>query len=167
MSISTNELERTRVARFANLDARKDVFKVQALLPKAGLVVRKVIGAGIVSDPSKVPAIKLEHPFSMTFVEIPPGQEAPLHAHSTEEVFFVVEGEVTFLWGDQGESEIVLRQYDTVTMPTNVMRAFVNRGERPARMMVTVGGTAEQTRNSVTYAPDVVARAAAAGVTLD
>jgi len=166
MTPSATELENTRVARFSHLHARTDIFNVQAVMPKGGLVVRKVIGAGIVNDATKPPAIGIEHPFSMTFVEIPPGQEAPLHAHTTEEVFFIVEGVVTFSWGDQGEHQLDVGQYDTVTMPKHVMRAFTNRGDRPARMMVTVSGTNEQTRDSVTYAPEIVARAAAAGVTL-
>ena len=162
------QLEATRVARFATMNARTDTFAAQSVLPNAGLVVRKVLGAGIVADPKARPsAILVEHPFSMTFVEIPPGQAAPLHAHATEEVFFIVEGRMTFFWGDKGEHQIEMERYDTVTMPKHVFRAFENRGSQTARMMVTVGGGPDEVRNSVTYAPDVVAAAQAAGVKLD
>ena len=162
------QLEATRVARFATMNARTDTFAAQSVLPNAGLVVRKVLGAGIVSDTKARPStILVDHPFSMTLVEIPPGQAAPLHAHATEEVFFIVEGRVTFFWGDEGEHQIEMGRYDTVTMPKHVFRAFENRTDQTARMMVTVGGGADEVRNSVTYAPDVVAAAQAAGVKLD
>ena len=103
----------------------------------------------------------------MTMVEIPPGQSAPLHAHATEEVFFVVEGRMTFTWGDNGEHEIEIGRYDTVTMPKHVYRAFENRSDQVARMMVTVEGGPDEVRNSVTYPAEVMAAARAAGVTLD
>ena len=165
---SPDQLEATRVARFAGMSGRTDVFAIQSVLPNTGLVVRKVLGAGIVADPKARPsAIAVEHPFSMTMVEIPPGQSAPLHAHATEEVFFVVEGRMTFTWGDQGEHEIEIGRYDTVTMPKHVYRAFQNRTDQLARMMVTVEGGPDEARNSVTYPEAVLAAARAAGVTLD
>lgn len=163
-----DQLEATRVARFAKMAGRTDTFAVQSVLPDAGLVVRKVLGAGIVSDPKAKPStIPVEHPFSMTLVEIPPGQSAPLHAHATEEVFFIVEGHMTFFWGEHGEHQIEMGPYDTVTMPKNIYRGFTNRGDKLARMMVTVEGGPDEVRNSVTYPPEVVAAARAAGVTLD
>jgi len=167
-SPTATQLEATCVARFAKMSARTDTFAIQSVLPNAGLVVRKVLGAGVVSDPKARPStILVEHPFSMTFVEIPPGQAAPLHAHATEEVFFIVEGRVTFFWGNEGEHQIEMDRYDTVTMPKHVFRAFENRGSHTARMMVTVGGSPDEVRNSVTYPPEVVAAAQAAGVKLD
>lgn len=162
------QLEDLRVARFAGMPGRTDVFALQSVVPNAGLVVRKVLGAGVVADPkAKPPAIKVEHPFSMTFVEIPPGQGAPLHGHATEEVFFVVEGVMTFVWGERGEHQIEIGRYDTVTMPKDVFRGFSNRTDQVARMMVTVEGSPDEVRNSVTYPQEVVQAALAAGVQLD
>ncbi|MBN9428902.1 MAG: cupin domain-containing protein [Burkholderiales bacterium] len=167
-SPTATELESTRVARYAKLNARTDMFELQNKVPKTALVVRKILNKGIVtdSDPGKRPAIEIEHPFGITMVEIPPGEHAPLHSHTTEEVFFVLEGQVHFVWGDQGEHELDLGSYDTVTMPKHIFRGFTNLTDRPARMLVMLGGTNAETMDSVGYTEEVMAVAQAHGRSL-
>jgi len=165
---SLQEMERTRIARFADLNVRDNTFAASALRgEKAGLITRKILGSGIVDPALKPSKITIEHPFSMTITELPPGHSASLHAHTTEEIFMILEGEMTFFWGPEGEYETVLGKYDTVTMPQHVFRAFENRTSKPTRMLIVLGGTYAQTKHSVTYHPEIVAKAKEAGVTLD
>ena len=164
MSITTEEMEATRVGRFATMPIINDAFDVSSWVPNALTYVRKFIGRGIMKDPAKKPTIGIDHPFSMTLVEIPPGQGAPLHAHSTEEVFLVVEGEMTFFWGDNREHEIKIGKFDLVTMPIGEYRGFVNRTDKVARMFITVAGTDEETMAGIKPSAEVVAWAKAAGI---
>ena len=89
---------------------------------KSGRVTVKAGGAG------------RGHAFSQIEVDDPRGSGPPLHLHHNEdETFYVLEGDVTFL---VGEERIDLEAGDYLFGPRGVAHAYVVRSER-ARMLVT------------------------------
>lgn len=65
---------------------------------------------------------------------VPVGAGAPLNHHAGEtEAFYVLEGEVEFLVGDQNR---LARAGDFIAIPDGAMHAFHATGDSPARMLV-------------------------------
>ena len=74
------------------------------------------------------------HALAVVEVESPAGQAAPWHVHHRDdETFYVLEGEVTVL---VGEDRIDLQAGDYLFGPRGIAHAYVVRSER-ARMLVT------------------------------
>lgn len=74
------------------------------------------------------------HAFSQIEVDDPRGTGPPLHLHHNEdETFYVLEGEVTFLVGDE-RSDLAAGDY--LFGPRGIAHAYVVRSKR-ARMLVT------------------------------
>lgn len=66
---------------------------------------------------------------------VSPGGGPPPHTHTREdELFHILEGEVTFL---TTKGAIVAKAGETVHAPRNQQHTFTNRTSRPARMVVT------------------------------
>jgi mannose-6-phosphate isomerase-like protein (cupin superfamily) len=66
----------------------------------------------------------------------PPGSGVPLHVHhDDDEFFFLIEGELRMLVGDERFDMTV---GDTVMLPKGTPHAFSIVGERPARFLVTL-----------------------------
>jgi quercetin dioxygenase-like cupin family protein len=82
------------------------------------------------------------HAFSQIETDDPRGSGPPLHLHHNEdETFYILEGEVTVLVGDE---RIDLKAGDYVFAPRGIAHAYVVRSER-ARMLVTASpGGVEQ-----------------------
>ena len=57
----------------------------------------RMVGASITGNHTEPGTIPSEN-FTLSVMMMPPGAEAPSHAHEVEEVFFVVEGELTAWW---------------------------------------------------------------------
>ncbi|WP_172642792.1 cupin domain-containing protein [Advenella kashmirensis] len=69
----------------------------------------------------------------------PPGQGPNLHCHErTIETFMTLQGEFKCQWGDQGEYEITLGQFDMVSFLRNVMRRFENSDTQESLLLVLV-----------------------------
>lgn len=66
------------------------------------------------------------------FVDAPPGSGPSLHKHPYEELFLVLEGEVTFL---AGEKEAQAGPGDVVVVPPETPHAFTNTGEGRLRQV--------------------------------
>jgi quercetin dioxygenase-like cupin family protein len=67
---------------------------------------------------------------------VPPGGGPPPHVHSREEEgFYVLEGEVTFLAGDE---RIVAGPGVFINMPVGTQHTFKNESSQPARMLISV-----------------------------
>ena len=70
--------------------------------------------------------------FNFAIVEIQPGRELEPHVHETEDdSFYIVEGEMTFLLGDE---EVKAPPGTFVLVPPGNEHAFRNDGEVPVRM---------------------------------
>src|SRR5215213_5569635 len=67
---------------------------------------------------------------------VPPGGGPPPHVHSREEEgFYVLEGEITFLIGDQ---HLVASAGTFANMPVGTPHSFKNETDRLARMLISV-----------------------------
>lgn len=65
----------------------------------------------------------------------------PPHSHSdTQETFFVLEGSFDICTGFDNESVIQARQFDIVSVPNKVQRAFINTSPGIARLLVLIQG---------------------------
>ena len=67
-------------------------------------------------------------------------------------------------WGDKGEQEIFLEQWDTISVPPGVMRGFRNAGTEDAYLLAMLGGT---DAGRVVWSPDVLEKAKQTGLSLD
>lgn len=157
--ISKEEMERTRVARRRDLKAFPDSF-VDTVIPEFKRNLYSIIGDGVFEDGDMSPAIAEKHCFTVSMIEIEPGQGAGLHAHDTEEVFIPMDGKFAIYWGDEGENEIELDPMDTVSVPIGVMRGFRNPGESKVHVIAIVGG---HDGGRLTWHQDVIDRAAQHG----
>jgi len=67
---------------------------------------------------------------------VAPGGGPPPHSHSREEEsFYILEGEITFLIGDNW---VVAKEGAFANMPKGVTHCFKNATDKPARMLVSV-----------------------------
>lgn len=88
-----------------------------------------------------VPAIAGEHGFTMAVNKVGPGKGAPLHSHPKPEVFVVLSGTCAFFWGDNGEHEVTLGPWDTISFPPGTKEGFRNVGEEEAVLLVVLSGS--------------------------
>jgi mannose-6-phosphate isomerase-like protein (cupin superfamily) len=137
---------------------------VDSLIPGHERLIFNVIGRGVTEDASLRPAITDARDFNLTFVHAEPGKGAALHAHPTVEVFMPLSGRWAIYWGDRGEQEIFLDQWDVISVPPGVMRGFRNAGESAGYLMAILGGT---DAGHVAWAPAVLERARETGLSLD
>ena len=94
-------------------------------------------GTGKHDDPNVIPA---QH-FTFSTMLLPPGSEGPLHTHhDVEEVFFVLKGQVTCFFEQNGERvERTLGPRDLVWIPAGVARGERNDTDEVALMLVILG----------------------------
>ena len=78
---------------------------------------------------------------SITVAACPPGTGPGLHAHhKTYETFTVLRGRFEVTWGDAGEHGVVLDQFDTISVPPGVCRAFTNVSDGEGVLQVIITG---------------------------
>ena len=159
----SQEAMRKRVAWFKELRSSRQAF-VDSRIPGHEREIFNVIGRGVTEDASLSPAIPDARDFNLTFVQAEPGKGAALHAHTTVEVFVALSGEWGIYWGDNGENEIILQQWDTISVPPGVMRGFRNTGTKGAYLMAILGGTDP---GRVSWAQQVIEKAKQTGLKLD
>jgi quercetin dioxygenase-like cupin family protein len=87
------------------------------------------------------PAIAGDHGFTIAVNKVSPGKGAPLHSHPKPEVFVVLSGQCVFMWGDKGENEVTLGQWDTISFPAGTREGFRNVGEEEAVLLVVLSGS--------------------------
>jgi quercetin dioxygenase-like cupin family protein len=74
--------------------------------------------------------------YAMFDALVPPGGGPPPHIHTREEEsFYILEGEITFLIGDQ---RVVATAGMFANVSTGCLHAFKNESNKPARMIITV-----------------------------
>ena len=75
--------------------------------------------------------------FSLVDVEIAPGAPgAPPHVHKNEdEVYYILEGEMTFMLGDKIETA---KAGSAVILPRGIMHATWNEGDKPAKALTII-----------------------------
>ena len=78
---------------------------------------------------------------TMTLAVCPPGQGPGLHNHvKTYETFTVLKGRFEVRWNDDGSERAVLEQFDTISLPPGICRAFRNVGEEEGILQVIITG---------------------------
>jgi mannose-6-phosphate isomerase-like protein (cupin superfamily) len=71
--------------------------------------------------------------FTFGIIEIAPGRELEQHVHEDEDdAFYIVEGEMTFLFGERGRAA---PPGTFVLVPPGVEHGFRNDGDVPVRML--------------------------------
>lgn len=135
-------MESERIGRFSELKSSGKAF-IDALIPGFERDLYNVIGRSVVEDKELVPPIKDSRDFNLGLIKADPGKGASLHIHATNEVFFALSGKWAIYWQNQDGSkhEVILEQYDTISVPIGLSRGFRNAGDETAYMMAIVGGT--------------------------
>lgn len=143
--MSREQMEK-RIARFVNLKPLP--IQNEAIPQKARDVVysRKLLSVIGLEENAQTP-INAEAPIrgaagmTMTLAVCPPGQGPGLHSHrQTYETFTVLKGEFEVRWNDDGSESALLRQFDTVSFPPGVCRAFRNVGAEEGILQVVITG---------------------------
>ena len=129
-----------RVAVFRSLSPGKRPL-VDAVLPQFQREIFNIIGGGVTEDPTMQVGIRAVEGFHMAIIRAEPGKGTGLHNHKTVEVFMPLTGRWSVQWGDEGENELTLDQYDVISVPVGVMRGFRNESEHEAMLLSIVGGT--------------------------
>ena len=95
---------------------------------------------------------------TMTLAVCPPGQGPSLHAHhQTYETFTVLKGRFEVTWNDDGSGRVELGEFDTISVPPQVNRAFRNIGDAEGVLQVLIsGGVHDMT--DIDMAPDSAVR---------
>ena len=163
LEISKEEMLKTRVARFKELKPTEQAF-VDTRIPGYEREAFLVIGRGVTEDPALRPPITDARDFNITVIKQAPHKRVGLHDHPTVEVFMPLSGRWAVYWGDKGENEVILEQWDTISVPPGVMRGFTNVGTEEAYLLGITGGSDS---GHVSWAPAVLEEARATGLDLD
>ena len=112
-----------------------------------------VIGPGVSENPDQHVHIGIPHGFNIGGARQPPGCLNSQHSHLTSEVFLVHSGTWAFRSGARAtDGEIILREGDVISLPTNIFRGFENIGEDTGYLFAILGG---DDPGRVLWAPDV------------
>ena len=135
-----------RIARFKNLEPLPTQSDGAVPLAAKDLIYARTLLSVIGLDGAKTP-INMNAPIKgaggMTMVHAlcPPGQGPELHSHKqTFETFTVLSGTFEVRWNDDGDERTVLEQFDTISVPPGVCRAFRNVGGTDAILQVIISG---------------------------
>ena len=161
-NISEADMEK-RIARFDGMGPNKMAF-LDTRLPGHERDIFNMIGTGVNDDPDTKPAIPFVNGFTVTYNDCEPGKGSGLHDHETCEVFIPLTGRWSVFWGENGEHEAVLEQFDVISLPVGIMRGFRNIGEDHGVIMAIIEGNDP---GRVGWHPDVVAAARKTGLELD
>jgi len=163
-NISVEEME-GYVARFSNLHGSGEAY-IDSRLPGHRRHKINLVGMGVVEaadKPELQPNIPLPaHGFNLGMIQAEHGNGAALHAHTTEEVFMPLVGAWAIIWmTDEGEKEIVLEPFDTVSIPIGIYRGFRYVGEGKGTLLTLIGGP---DAGRVEWHPSVTSAAAETGL---
>jgi uncharacterized RmlC-like cupin family protein len=161
LQISVDEMKQ-RVALFRDLKPSSRPL-VDAVLPQYHRDIYQVIGGGVIEDPAMKAPIPADG-FHLSIVRCGAGKGTGLHNHKTVEVFMPLTGKWSVIWGDEGENELQIGQYDTISIPPGVLRGFRNDSDEEALLLALVGG---QDPGRVAWVPTVLEAVKEKGFGLD
>jgi mannose-6-phosphate isomerase-like protein (cupin superfamily) len=151
-----------RVARFGELEPSDALF-VDTVIPGYARTIWSIIGPNVGENRGAQVGIPPED-FNLAVIEAAPGNGSALHTHTTVEVFMPLSGRWQVFYGEEGEREVFLGQWDVCSVPAGVWRGFRNAGSSSAHLLAIVGGT---DAGRLTWAPSVLAEAERRRMTLD
>jgi quercetin dioxygenase-like cupin family protein len=136
-----------RVSRFRDLKPLPTQAENAVPLEAKDIVyARKLLSVIGLEDSSATPIssgapIKGAAGMTMTLAVCPPGQGPELHSHlNTHETFTVLRGRFEVRWNDDGAARLVLEEFDTISVPPGVCRAFRNVGDAEGILQVLITG---------------------------
>ena len=126
----TVEEMKKRVARFKALKPHKAAFLDHVYSKKRARHLQHYRPRRVSEDlGGPQPEITAVDGFNVQMAGCKPGHGNGLHAHVTVETFLSLSSRWAVRWGDRAENEIVLEQFDLISVPPGVMRCFENIGE--------------------------------------
>lgn len=159
---TTDPRMKQRIARFKDLTFG-EVACLDTLFPQHARKIAHVIGAAACEDPALSPAIPEAEDFHVILIRAEKGKGASLHSHPTVEVFMPLTGDWKVYWGDNGEFETKLGQFDTISVPSGVMRGFTSESEGE-HLLLAING---EKSGPLAWPAETLARARERGYALD
>lgn len=138
--VAPEELEKKYVARFNELVDDAEIFADIKTEEGRRRHFHVISEGGHLGPGTK---ITTPHHFHISYLEVPPGSNATLHAHDLPEIFIPMTGKFAIIYGDQGEHSIELNPLDTISVPSGLMRTFKNVGITTGIIMVIYDGSGD------------------------
>ena len=160
INVTLEEME-SRVARFSQIKPQSNSYSEEDGIPKEAYEMLTAKTLYLLMSPecqggpmAHQPAVVTKDKMSVIIAECPPGDRPLLHAHHrTNETFFCLDGRFRIRWGDEGENQTFLEQYDMIAVPPGVVRDFTNVSEKTARLLVWITGETEDDFNDIEMPP--------------
>ena len=160
ITVTLEEME-SRVARFSQITPQSNSYSEEDGIPKEAYEMLTAKTLYLLMSPecqggpmAHQPAVVTKDKMSVIIAECPPGDRPLLHAHHrTNETFFCLDGRFRIRWGDEGENQTYLEQYDMIAVPPGVVRDFTNVSKRMARLLVWITGETEDDFNDIEMPP--------------
>ena len=160
ITVTLEEME-SRVARFSQITPQSNSYSEEDGIPKEAYEMLTAKTLYLLMSPecqggpmAHQPAVVTKDKMSVIIAECPPGDRPLLHAHHrTNETFFCLDGRFRIRWGDEGENQTYLEQYDMIAVPPGVVRDFTNVSEKTARLLVWITGETEDDFNDIEMPP--------------
>lgn len=92
--------------------------------------------------------------FTLSIMEVPPGQGNAPHTHEVEEIFFVLQGRLTVFIEDESGKRLSdeLGPWDMIACPQGVVHGYVNETDQPCFLQVMLGRGRPETAGFVDQA---------------
>ena len=160
INVTLEEME-SRVARFSQISPQSNSYSEEDGIPKEAYEMLTAKTLYLLMSPecqggpmAHQPAVVTKDKMSVIIAECPPGDRPLLHAHHrTNETFFCLDGRFRIRWGDEGENQTFLEQYDMIAVPPGVVRDFTNVSDKTARLLVWITGETEDDFNDIEMPP--------------
>ena len=160
ITVTREEME-SRVARFSQITPQSNSYSEEDGIPKEAYEMLTAKTLYLLMSPecqggpmSHQPAVVTKDKMSVIIAKCPPGDRPLLHAHHrTNETFFCLDGRFRIRWGDEGENQTFLEQYDMIAVPPGVVRDFTNVSDKTARLLVWITGETEDDFNDIEMPP--------------
>ena len=161
-SLTPDEMESTRVARFANLQTYQSQNLNAHNIPPGAVekvTARKVYPVMAPADyqgRSAGAPVKGPRGLIVSIAECEPGNGPGLHRHlNTVENFFCLCGRFEISWGANGEYKTVLEPNDMVSVPRGENRKFFNVSNEVGRLLVMIVPESDEQTDPIAYAPSL------------
>ena len=160
ITVSPEEME-SRIARFGQITPQSNSYSEADGIPKEAYEMLTAKTLYLLMSPEEQggpmalqPAVSTNDKMSVIIAECPPGDRPLLHAHhKTNETFFCLDGRFRIRWGDEGENETYLDQFDMIAVPPGVVRDFTNVSAQTAHLLVWITGETEDDFNDIEMPP--------------
>lgn len=149
-----------RVVRWQTIRPKQSRFEQNAGIPPeavATIAAKSLylyMGPEGLSGSNQSPGIAGADGLVVNIAKCPAGQGPELHSHArTIETFMTLRGCFEITWGDGGDHMVRLEEFDMISVPPRVMRAFRNCGTEDALLLVLIQGANQDLSSDVQYQP--------------